>query len=282
MNFGNMPADNGFLILNEFEMNELIRHNPQAINFIKKLIGAQEFIRGEIRYCLWIDKSILMDALKIPEIKVRVDEVRKERAKSSRPQLALTPYSFAQITAYPSNSQIIVPRVSSESRDYLPIGYLGEDTIISDSALVISDSKPWLLSILNSKIHMVWLRSIGGKLETRYRYSKDIVYNSFPFPTISNQRKEELTKCTFRILEEREKHPEKTLAELYDPDKMPEGLKEAHRFNDEAVERCYKSTPFNSDEERLEYLFKLYEKMIQEEKEKGTLFEAEKKTRKKK
>ena len=131
-------------------------------------------------------------------------------------------------------------------------------------------------------MHMTWVRAVGGRLKSDYRYSSNLCYNTFPFTPISNQRKQELTQCTFRILEEREKHPEKTLAQLYDPDKMPEGLKEAHRLNDEAVERCYRSTPFNSDEERLEYLFKLYEKMIQEEKEKGTLFEAEKKTRKKK
>jgi hypothetical protein len=131
-------------------------------------------------------------------------------------------------------------------------------------------------------MHILWIKSVCGTLESRIRYSSTLGYNTFPFPAISNQRKEELTQYTFRILEEREKHPEKTLAELYDPDKMPEGLKEAHRLNDEAVERCYRSTPFNRDEERLEYLFKLYEKMIQEEKEKGTLFEAERKTRKKK
>jgi hypothetical protein len=129
---------------------------------------------------------------------------------------------------------------------------------------------------------MVWVSIVSGKLKTDYRYSSALCFHTFPFPPISNQRKEELTQCTFRILEEREKYPEKTLAQLYDPDKMPEGLKEAHRLNDEAVERCYRSTPFNSDEERLEYLFKLYEKMIQEEKEKDTLFAKPKKTRKKK
>jgi hypothetical protein len=131
-------------------------------------------------------------------------------------------------------------------------------------------------------MQIVWVRVVAGRLKTDMQYSNTLCYNTFPFPSVSNQHIEELTKCAFRILEEREKHPEKTLAELYDPDKMPEGLKEAHRLNDEAVERCYRSTPFNSDEERLEYLFKLYEKMVHEEKEKGTLFEAEKKTRKKK
>jgi hypothetical protein len=134
--------------------------------------------------------------------------------------------------------------------------------------------------VLNLKIHNQWVLRTSGKLEVIIRHASTICYNTFP--TISNQRKKELTQCTFRILEEREKHPEKTLAQLYNPDKMPEGLKEAHRLNDEAMERFYRSTPFNSDEERLEYLFKLYEKMIQEENEKGTLFAAEKKTRNKK
>jgi hypothetical protein len=119
-------------------------------------------------------------------------------------------------------------------------------------------------------------------MKNDYRYSAEICYNTFPFPLINESQKKELESYVFNVLSERENHSEKTLAQLYDPDKMPDGLKEVHRLNDEAVERCYRSTPFNNDEERLEYLFKLYEKMIQEEKEKGTLFEAEKKTRKKK
>jgi hypothetical protein len=159
---------------------------------------------------------------------------------------------------------------------------MDSDTIIPNSAQVIYDGNILIFGVINSLMHNIWVRNTAGRLENRYRYSIFYCYNTFPFPQISIQRKEELTQCAFRILEEREKHSEKTLAQLYDPDKMPEGLKEAHRLNDEAVERCYRSTPFNGDEERLEYLFKLYEKMIQEEKEKGTLFEAEKKTRKKK
>jgi hypothetical protein len=126
---------------------------------------------------------------------------------------------------------------------------------------------------------MLWVRSVGGQLETRIRYSADICYNTFPFPRISNVQKQELEKHVYRILEEREKKKKKTLAQLYDPDKMPEGLREAHHQNDLAVERCYRSRPFESDEERLEYLFKLYELMIEEEKTKGTLFEKKKKSR---
>ena len=128
----------------------------------------------------------------------------------------------------------------------------------------------------------IWTKVVSGKLETRIRYSVNLTYNNFPFPNISKHRKEELTQCTLRILDERLKYSEKTLAQLYDPDKMPKGLKEAHHQNDLAVERCYRSIPFNSDEERLEYLFKLYEKMIQEEKDKDTLFAKQKKTRKRK
>ena len=133
-----------------------------------------------------------------------------------------------------------------------------------------------------SQIHNVWLNTTCGRLGDGYRYSVKLCYNTLPFPSISKQRKEELTQCTLKIIDERLKHSEKTLAQLYDPNKMPKGLREAHHQNDLAVERCYRSTPFNSDEERLEYLFKLYEKMIQEEKDKDTLFAKQKKTRKRK
>lgn len=128
-------------------------------------------------------------------------------------------------------------------------------------------------------MHMTWVKAVAGRLESRLRYSSSICYNSFPFPQISNQRKSEITQCVFRILEERENHPEKTLAELYDPDKMPQGLLEAHQANDEVIEKCYRSRPFESDEQRLEYLFKLYEEMIEEEKQRETLFEKQKKKR---
>jgi hypothetical protein len=284
MNFGSMANDGGFLIMSETEKNNIVNSFPQASNFIKRLIGSQELIQGTNRYCFWISQDNYTEAINIAPIHERIENCRKHRLKSERlatQELSKIPYSFSEIRYQPSNS-IIIPRVSSERRKYHPIDFLNPDTIISDSALSIYNAQPFHFSIITSMIHMVWLRAVSGKLEDRIRYSSSIVYNTFPFPSISSLRKEELTQCTFRILEEREKHPEKTLAQLYDPDKMPEGLKEAHRLNDEAVERCYRSTPFNSDEERLEYLFKLYEKMVQEEKEKGTLFEAEKKTRKKK
>jgi hypothetical protein len=179
-------------------------------------------------------------------------------------------------------TQIVIPIVSSQRRNIIPISFINNEYIIMNSALVIMDAELHIFSLLNSLIHMVWVKAFSGKLKSDFRYSVGLCWYSFPFPNISKQRKEELTQCTLKIIDERLKHSEKTLAQLYDPDKMPESLKEAHHQNDLAVERCYRSTPFSSDEERLEYLFKLYEKMIQEEKDKDTLFAKQKKTRKRK
>lgn len=284
MSYGNKPADGGFLILTDEEKNELTRNYPESKKFLKPFLGSNEVIKGISRWCLWINDNHFNEAKSILGISERIEGVRNFRnasTKKATQELANFPYRFAEVRYYQSES-IIIPRHSSESRNYIPFGFVDSDTIISDSSQAIYNCEPWLFSVINSNIHILWVKTVCGKLEDRIRYSSSLCYNTFPFPPISSQRKEELTQCTFRILDEREKHPEKTLAELYDPDKMPEGLREAHRLNDEAVERCYRSTPFTSDEERLEYLFKLYEKMIQEEKEKGTLFEAEKKKRKKK
>jgi len=284
MSFGNMPNDGGGLILSEEEKNALLSENPEARKYIKKLLGAQEFIRGQIRYCLWIIDKEKENAKEIPFIGNCIEKTRQHRLNSKDEgtnKLAERSYQFRD-TNTPINNQIIVPRVSSERREYIPSGFLETDTVISDSALAIYDAESWLFGVLNSKMHMVWIRAVGGRLKTDYRYSKDVVYNTFPFPPISTQRKNEITQAVFRILAEREKHSDKTLAQLYDPDKMPKGLREAHRQNDEIIEKCYRSTPFTSDEERLEYLFKLYEKMILEESDKDTLFAEEKKTTKKK
>jgi hypothetical protein len=145
------------------------------------------------------------------------------------------------------------------------MGFLSPESIITNASQAIYDPEPWIFAVISSMMHMLWVRAVGGRLETRIRYSSALCYNTFPFPDISNRKKEELTGYVYRILEERERFPEKTLAELYDPDKMPDGLREAHHQNDLAVERCYRSKPFTSDSERLEYLFKLYEKMTSEE-----------------
>lgn len=282
MVFGSMPNDEGNLIFETDEKEKLINSFPESTKLFKRFIGSSEFIRGNERWCLWLDESNYKSALQIPELKNRINKVEIVRSTSKRDatnKLSAIPYRFGEIRHKNSNS-IIIPSVSSERRDYIPIGFLTEDTVISNLALAIYSSEVWLMGVLSSKIHNIWVHTIGGYLGTSIRYSITICYNTFPFPPITDKQKEELTLCTFRILEEREKHPEKTLAQLYDPDKMPEGLREAHRLNDLAVERCYRSKPFESDEERLEYLFKLYEQMIEEERNRNSLFAGETKKKK--
>jgi hypothetical protein len=285
MDYGSKAVDGGHLTLTLEEKEGLVNNNPNLNHFIKKFTGSFEFINGVQRYCLWVNKFNLDSALKITEIKNRVDAVGKMRLaspKAATRERAKFPYEFGELRYKESDSIILIPTVSSERREYIPFGFLDGDYVISNSAQAIYNAKPWIFSILSSQIHMTWVRAVAGKLKSDYRYSNVLCYNTFPFPSISEAQKQELEKHAYRILEEREAHSEKTLAQLYDPDKMPDGLREAHRQNDLAIERCYREKPFESDEERLEYLFKLYEKMIAEEKSKGTLFEKEKKTRKKK
>ena len=284
MVYGNKPVDGGNLLLTTEEKDNLLTKYPNTIKLYKKIIGSKELIRGIEKWCLWIEDNFLNLAEEIPEIKERITNVKEIRLKSKDSganKLALRPHQFREMRS--AQSQLIIfPAVSSHNRDYIPIGFLGKDTVINNTNFAIYDANPYVFSILTSSMHMVWINAISGRMRQDYNYSSSICYNNFPFPTISKQRKEELTQCTLKIIDERLKHSEKTLAQLYDPDKMPEGLKEAHHQNDLAIERCYRSTPFNSDEEHLEYLFKLYEKMIQEEKDKDTLFAKEKKTRKRK
>lgn len=280
---GNIPLDNGFLRMGIEEKKKITSAYPESEKLFRKCVGSYESINNIDNFCLWIEQHEENLALSIQPINDRINKVKQFRLSGAQNAIATAnrPHQFVMTNTSDSH-QLVIPIVSSERRKYIPISIFDASNIVINSALVIINSEPYIFSILNSSIHLKWVDTFAGKLKSDIRYSVGLCWFSFPFPQITNQRKEELTQCTFRILDERGKHPEKTLAQLYDPDKMPDGLKEAHRLNDEAVERCYRSTSFNSDEERLEYLFKLYEKMIQEEKEKGTLFEAEKKTRKKK
>lgn len=270
---GNIPYDGGNLILSEGEKDCLLREYPGAEKFIKRLSGSYEYINNHIRYCLWIEASDLQEAIAIPPIERRISLVSQSRLNGGKiaKNYSHVPYRFYMVNRA-KGSQILIPRVSSIKREYIPMGFLDFEIIISDSAQAIYDPEIHIFSLINSKMHMTWVRAVAGRLKSDYRYSAVLCYNTFPFPPISASQKQELEKYVYRILEEREMHPEKTLAQLYDPEKMPEGLREAHRQNDLAVERCYRSKLFESDEERLEYLFRLYEEMIAAEKEKGGLF----------
>lgn len=262
MNFGNMPADGGKLLFTQQEKDDLLKNEPGADRWVKKLISADEFLNGKNRYCLWLKDITQNELNSLPLISQRIEDLRKIRLDSSRPQLANIPHLFAQVTQPENISYILIPRHSSENRDYIPMGIFSSNEIASDSCLIVPAKELYLFALLTSRIHMVWMRSIGGKIKTDYRYSKNLVYNNFPFPNITPKQKESLTSHVYNILEEREKYPEKTMADLYDPDKMPDGLREAHKYLDLAIDQIYRSKPFESDEDRLAHLFKLYEDMI--------------------
>ena len=202
-------------------------------------------------------------------------------SEKSTNELAPFPNRF-YFQSYNNTTSIIIPRTSSENREYIPIGFLASNIIISDAAQAIYEAKPWIFGVISSRMHMTWVRAVAGRLKSDYRYSSAICYNTFPFPTISVIQKNEIEKYVYNVLDNREIYSERTLAQLYDPNKMPDSLLDAHHQLDLAVENCYRSKPFESDEERLEYLFKLYEQMIEEEKSIGTLFEIESKPKKKK
>ncbi|MGB6128540.1 MAG: DNA methyltransferase [Psychrilyobacter sp.] len=265
---GSIPADGGHLILDK-EAYKILSQNLLLLPIIRKFIGAQEFIKNIERWCLYIDEKNKQIVENIPVIRERLNGVIEMRLKSSKKAtniLAKTPHLFAE-DRHHQKPCIIIPCTTSERRNYIPIGFVDSDPVIYASAQAIYDPKPFIFGIVTSQMHMAWMRTTAGRLKTDYRYSSALVYNTFPFPKITKSQKEELTKCVFKILEEREKHSEKTLGQLYDPDKMPEGLREAHRVNDLAIESCYRAKPFESDEERLEYLFKMYEKMVAKESE---------------
>jgi hypothetical protein len=211
---------------------------------------------------------MLNEANKHQEIVERFEKVRQFRLKSKKSGTKIksdTPHLFDE-DRYQKSDFILVPKVGSERREYLPIGFYDDSFLPSNTTKVIYDASTWLFGILSSKLHIVWVKAVAGRLKTDMQYSNTLCYNTFPFPSINENQKRELEKHVYRILSEREIHSEKNLSQLYDPDKMPDGLREAHRLNDLAVERCYRSKLFESDEERLEYLFKLYEQMIEEEK----------------
>lgn len=276
MLFGNQPRDGGNLILqNQEEKNKLVSEIPELEPFIKKYVGSEEFLKQKIRYCIWLNSEDYLLLKHYPILTERVEKIRKLRLDSTSKSTVYTAefsYSFAVRggwdDAYSTFKQsgaeefvqLLVPRVSSESRDYVPMGFVGEDTIISDSAMAVYNAPVYLLGLLMSRLHMTWLRAIGGKLKTDYRYSAGLVYNTFPVPELSTKRKNQIEEQVFEILDLREELGG-TLAELYHRDTMPQALREAHQVLDGIVERAYKDTPFTSDEERLSHLLKRYKEM---------------------
>lgn len=266
--FGSMPNDKQNLLLSPNEREQLLQENASLERYVRLFQGSEDYINGNQRYCLWLLDCDDMGYLNSPFIKNRIEQCRKERLKSTREatrKLAKTPHLMGEIR-YKSTDALLVPRHSSERRVYIPIGYVGEDTIIGDSALAIYDAEPWVFAIISSAIHMAWVRISCGRLKTDYRYSAKLCYNTFPLRKLSESEKEQLNESAYNILDIREKHSEMTLGDMYNPESMPADLKQAHEENDRLVDSLYRKKPFFSEEERLECLFALYQQMVEEKK----------------
>ncbi|RCK37564.1 hypothetical protein TH19_09945 [Thalassospira profundimaris] len=263
MKFGNMPADGGNLLLSTEEKNEILNSFPEADFLFRRIMGSKEFIKKRDRWCLWIDDKNLNAALKIPPIQeriIRTKEMRLNSVDAGTKSLSEAPHQFREMNIASEHS-IIVPRVTSESRPYVQVGLLDGKTIISDSAFALYDAPLYLFAIISSKLHVVWIKAVCGQLETRIRYSNTLGYNTFPVPKLYQKDIESLEELAWRVIEAREQHPGKTMADLYDPKKMPLNLLKVHQELDDALETLYIGRPFKNDTERLEHLFKMYAKM---------------------
>jgi hypothetical protein len=264
---GSMPSDAGWLILDERERDNLLNAFPETDVLVKKYVGSSEFINSTYRYCLWIEDKDSDFARQIPLISQRLERVaefRESRNDKTTRDLALKPWRFKQ-PAYKPTDSIVVPSVSSERRPYIPMGFLGKESVVSNRAYVLYDAELWVFGLLTSRIHMAWTEAVTGRLENRLSYSNTIVYNNFPVPPLSDAVKERLTVAALRVLDVREYHCEQTLADLYDPDTMPDDLRKAHAEVDELVDSIYSRKPYETDDQRLSDLFAMYERMTAEE-----------------
>ena len=264
MLLGNMPKDGGQLILSLDEMRGLVSRYPNSQKFVFGFVGSNELIGGAPRFCLWISDTQYEEALSIPPIRDRMRAVEDMRTRSparSTQVFADRPYRFKQIQGVASNFSIVVPSVSSEARPYLPVGLLSSKHIVSSLAFALYDAPLSNLSLIASRLHLVWVATVCGKLETRYRYSNTLGWNTFPVPALTEKNNSDLTRCAENILLAREVHYPATIADLYDPANMPANLRDAHEQNDEVLERIYIGRRFRNDTERLEKLFELYTKM---------------------
>ena len=260
MDYGNKPYDGGNFLLSKEEMYDLITKRFDVKKFLRPFYGSSEFIRGDLRYCIWIPDSWLDEALKIKEIKNRIARVEEIRLASGNPSahlLAKIPHRFQGNKEAEINS-IIVPRVSSENRDYLPVGLVRGDIIIGDRNFALYDAPLWNMALIASRLHWVWIGTVCVRLEMRFSYSNTLGWNTFPVPELTEQNKADLAQAAENILLAREAHFPATIADLYNPETMPEDLRAAHERNDEILERIYIGRRFKNDTERLEKLFEMY------------------------
>jgi len=272
---GSKPIDGGHLILTGAERQDLISNFPNAHDWVRPFVGAQEYLNGGDRWILAIQNVSPKDLKTVQPVIDRIKNVKEYRlgnipsrgkTKLKKPgisslALANTPSEY-HVTVIPDRPFLLIPRVSSERREYAAIGWASPPTIPSDATTVLLETNTKLFGILTSTIHMAWLRNIGGRLESRYRYSIGLVYNTFPWPEMNEKQEAQISELAQAVLDARDEFPDSTLADLYDPDLMPPALRKAHSALDKAVDRLYSKKPFESERERVEHLFMLYEKMV--------------------
>ncbi len=283
MHFGNMPADGGELLFSDSERIELLQAEPKAKKYIRRFMGAQEFINNKKRWCLWLKGIPPSELGAMKPVLLRVQKVKEIRESSSRAHLADIPHLFAQITQPDGFDYIIVPRVSSERRKYIPIGFQKAEVVASDSCLIVPKTGLYHFGILTSSMHMSWVKYTCGRLKGDFRYSKDIVYNNYPWPKEpSEKNKKAVETKAQKVLDVRAEFPESSLADLYDPLTMPPKLVKAHQELDKAVDLCYRPQAFTNERARIEFLFDLYNEytmpLTEKEKEKKTEKKNKKKT----
>ncbi|WP_226164023.1 DNA methyltransferase [Hymenobacter terricola] len=264
MSIGSMPNDGGNLILSETERDELLLAEPGAAPFIRRFVGAMEFINNKVRYCLWLKDATPSQLRALPQVLARVEAVKQFRLGSTAAptrKAAATPSLFFFISQA-ETEYLLVPEVTSERREYIPIGYLPPEVICSNTNFVVPNSTPFLFGVLSSKMHVAWMRAVGGKLESRFRYSPSMVYNTYPFPPAPTEAQQQaVATAAAAVLAARAAFPTESLAALYDPGTMPPALARAHQALDRAVDRCYRPQPFVTELARLEFLFGLYQQL---------------------
>jgi hypothetical protein len=267
MDYGNKPTDGGGLILSVEDYRAFPKSTESERLLLRRFVGSNDAIDGSLRYCLWIENSSLQEASENPIIIERLEKVKNFREKSSKKATNTASnwsHRFQEIRQKGSEVSIVIPRHSSESREFLPFALCAVGTIVADSAFALYDAPLWNMALIASRLHLVWIATVCGKLKTDYRYSNTLGWNTFPVPTLTEQNKTDLTRCAEDILLAREQYFPATIADMYDPERMDSEfplVREAHNRNDEVLERIYIGRRFKNDTERLEKLFELYTKM---------------------
>jgi glutaredoxin-related protein len=263
MKKGSKAYDYGFLTLNETEKNDLIKKEPLSIKFIKKFMSADDFLNNKHRHCLWLVDATPNELANMKTVKERIKNVKIKRSASSDKgirNLADTPALFEN--NQPDNDYLTIPVVSSENREYVPMANLSKDTIVTNACFTFENATLYDFAMLTSKMHMTWMRYTCGRLESRYRYSKTLVYNTYPFPeNVSDNLKHKVEKKAQSVLDARKLYPKSSLADLYDPLSMPIELRNAHKELDKIVDKTY-GRKFDNDLERMTFLFEQYQRYI--------------------